>query len=191
MIVLQRGLMRYSLGGVLLALACGGAPEAIEPSASAMPTPAATATTAAATTTARPSGSFLSAELPGEVEHTSDVRKTIVGDIEQSSATAKVGDASISITASVLPGFVVAVASEDMLYRKAKSTLLATFSAKATSWDAGTQAGLPCRKLGYGTDDGRKGMARLFLHDGVLVVLNAIYVEDEGVARRFLASARR
>ena len=39
MIVLQRGLMRYSLGGVLLALACGGAPEAIEPSASAMPTP--------------------------------------------------------------------------------------------------------------------------------------------------------
>lgn len=190
MIVLQRGLMRYSLGGVLLALACGGAPEALEPSAAAMPTPAATATTAA-TTTARPSGSFLSAELPGEVEHTSDVRKTIVGDIEQSSATAKVGDASISITASVLPGFVVAVASEDMLYRKAKSTLLATFSAKATSWDAGTQAGLPCRKLGYEADDGRKGMARLFLHDGVLVVLNAIYVEDEGVARRFLASARR
>jgi hypothetical protein len=142
-----------------------------------------------ATTTAKPSGSFLAAELPGDVEYSKDVRKTVVGDIEQASASAKVGDAALSITASILPGFVIAVATDDILYRKARNELLKTFSAHSTSWGSCTHAGFACRKLLYEADDGRKGMARLYLHDAVLVVINATYDEDEDVARRFLASA--
>lgn len=183
--------MRRSFG-VLLILAGCEAPQAVETSASALPVSAATATAmGVATTTATPKGSFLSAELPGEVVYSSDVRKTVVGDIEQASATATKGDATLSITASVLPGFVVALATEDILYRKARNELLETFAAESTSWDTCTQVGFGCRKLRYQAKDGRRGMARLFLHDGVLVVLNAIYGEDEGVARRFLASAHQ
>jgi hypothetical protein len=181
---------------LLLTLAGCGAPQTAETSpsavaASAMPVSAASvpAMSMSATKSAKPKGSFLSAELPGEVEHTSDVRKTVVGDVEQSSASAKAGDAALSITASVLPGFVIAVTTDDMLYRKARSELLKTFAAESTSWDACKHAGFGCRKLLYTADDGRKGMARLYLHGGVLVVINAIYVEDEAVAKRFLASA--
>lgn len=181
---------------LLSTLACCGAPQAAESSpqavaASAMPVSAASgsAMSGSAATSAKPKGSFLSAELPGEVEHTSDVRETVVGDVEQSSASAKAGDAALSITASILPGFVVAVTTDDMLYRKARSELLKTFAAQSTSWDGCTHAGFGCRKLLYAAEDGRKGMARLYLHDGVLVVVNAIYVEDEAVAKRFLASA--
>jgi hypothetical protein len=182
------------LGGVLLALVCVGAPQTIKTSASAesvsgTTVPAMTVSAMnVAPTSATPSGSFLTAEFPADVEHSKDVRKTVVGDIEQSSATAKVGDASLSITASILPGFVIAVTTDDILYRKARNELLKTFSAESTSWKSCTHAGFGCRKLLYEADDGRKGMARLYLHDGVLVVINAVYDEDENTARRFLAA---
>jgi hypothetical protein len=165
-----------------------------DPSTSAIPTSGTTvpamnvAVVNVAPTSAKPAGSFLSAEFPVDVEYSKDVRKTVVGDVEQSSASAKVGDASLSITASILPAFVIAVATDDMLYRKARNELLKTFSAHSTSWGSCTHAGFACRKLLYEADDGRNGMARLYLHDGVLVVINAIYDEDENTARRFLAS---
>jgi hypothetical protein len=180
---------------LLLTLASCGAPQTAETSpsavaASAMPVSAASVPAMSVSAkSAKPKGSFLSAELPGEVEHTSDVRKTVVGDVEQSSASAKAGDAALSITASILPGFVIAVTTDDMLYRKARSELLKTFAAESTGWDVCKHAGFGCRKLLYAAKDGRKGMARLYLHGGVLVVINAIYVEDEAVAKRFLASA--
>lgn len=198
--VLRRsGSMIVVLGGALMALVCFGAPQTVETSTSSDPvsgtlasaTPVSAtpvSSTAAITTPVKPSGSFLTAELPGDVEHSRDVRKTVVGDIEQFSATAKVGDASLSITASTLPRFVIAVSPEDLLYRKARNELLKTFSAESTSWASCTHAGFACRKLLYAADDGREGMARLYLHDGVLVVVNAIYDEDEGTAREFLAS---
>lgn len=180
---------------LLLSLVGCGSPQVVEtsPSAAAVSAVAVSSATvsavaAAPTTSAKPSGSFLSADLPGEVVYTSDVRKTVVGDIEQSSATAKAGDATLSITASILPGFVTAVTTDDMLYRKARSELLKTFSAESSSWESCTHAGFPCRKLLYDADDGREGMARLYLKEEVLVVINAIYGKDEEIARRFLAS---
>jgi hypothetical protein len=178
------------LGSMLLALVCIGAPQTVETSPLVVAAPS-TAVSAmnVATTSAKPPGSFLSAEFPGDVEYSKDVRKTMVGDIEQSSASAKVGDASLSITASKLPGFVLALATDDILYRKARNELLKTFSAHSTSWRSCTHAGFACRKLLYEADDGHEGMARFYLHDGVLVVINAIYDEDADVARRFLASA--
>lgn len=193
---LHRRRMMRAFGGMLLALVCCDAPQTVEKRASAMPVadvPApdttGSATPASATTSAKPSGSFLSADLPGEVVYSSDVRKTVVGDIEQASATSKAGDASLSITASILPGFVTAVTTDDMLYRKARNELLKTFSAESSSWESCTHAGSTCRKLLYDADDGRAGMARLYLREEVLVVINAIYGKDEEIARRFLASA--
>jgi hypothetical protein len=165
---------------VLLALACFGALQTLETTA--------TATSVAASAT-QPSGSFLAVELPAGAQHSQGVRETVVGDIEHATAAAKSGDASLSITASSLPGFVTAMASDDMLYRKARSELLKAWSAERKSWSRCTHAGYGCRKLQYETGDGRKGMARLYLHDGVLVVVNAVYTEDEELARKFLASA--
>lgn len=159
--------------GVLLALACLGA-----------------SATALATTSVRPFGSFLAVELPGDVEHQSGVRETVVGDIEHFTALAKSGGASLSITATRLPGFVVAVTTDEMLYRKARNELLKNYAAHRTSWTRCTHAGCPCRKLLYQAKDGRKGMARLYLRDHVLVVINAVFDGDEAIARRFLASAR-
>jgi hypothetical protein len=181
-------------GGVLLALMCFGAPQTVRTITSSMSVSGATVSGKpmsvmdAAATSAKPSGSFLTAEFPADPEYSKDVRKTVVGDIEQSSATAKVGDASLSITASILPGVVIALATEDMLYRKARNELLKTFSAHNTSWETCIHAGFACRKLLYEADDGREGMARLYLQEGVLVVINAIYDEDRSIARRFLAS---
>jgi hypothetical protein len=162
-----------AFGGVLLALACW----------SVVPI-------AAASSSAKPSGSFLSVELPGRVEHASGVRETVVGDIEHHTASSRSGDAELSITASTLPSFVTSVATDDMLYRKARNELLRSFSAERRSWGSCTHAGYACRALSYGTGDGRKGLARLYLQGDVLVVTNAVYDEDEAMARRFLASAR-
>jgi hypothetical protein len=170
---------RRSFGGVLLALMCSGALQAAPTSTSAE------TVTAAAT---KPSGSFLAAELPADVHHSNGVRETVVGDIEHATASAKSGDASLSITASILPGFVTAVTTDDMLYRKARNELLKVYSARSTSWRSGSHAGFTCYTLSYAADDGRKGMARLYLQDDVLVVINAVYDQDEAAARRFLAS---
>jgi hypothetical protein len=181
--------MIVALVGALLALVCFGAPQTVETRPSSEPVSGApVSVTPVTTTSAKPSGSFLTAEFPADPEYSKDVRKTVVGDIEQLSATAKVGDASLSITSSTLPPFVIAVTPEDLLYRKARNELLKTFSADSTSWASCTHAGFACRKLLYAADDGRKGMARLYLHEGVLVVVNAIYGEDEDTAREFLAS---
>jgi hypothetical protein len=169
------------LGNLLLAFACVAVLQTEASSASAM---------AMATTSAKPSGSFLSAELPDDVEYSSGVRETVVGDIEHATASAKAGDASLSITASTLPGFVTAVTTDDMLYRKARNELLKNYAAQSTSWHGGTHVGFTCRKLLYAAGDGRKGMARLYLQGDVLVVINAVYGEDEETARRFLASVR-
>lgn len=172
-----------TLVAAVVALVCVVA----SPSAPASSSVDAAAVAAAAVT--KPSGSFLTAELPGEVERRSGVRDTVVGDIEHHTASCTAGDAKLSITASTLPGFITAVTTDDMLYRKARNELLKNFSAKRRSWSRCTHAGHECRALLYGTGDGRKGMARLYLRDDVLVVTNAVYDQDEPIARRFLDSA--
>lgn len=175
------GRAAYIAADLLLAIACFGALQTLENPATA---------TSVAASPAQPSGSFLSVELPADAEHTQGVRETVVGDIEHATVSARSGDASLSITASTLPGFVTAVASDAVLYRKARNELLKAWSAERTSWRSCNHAGYDCRKLHYATGDGRKGIARLYLHDGVLVVVNAVYVEDEDLAQAFLASAR-
>ncbi|MEZ4382325.1 MAG: hypothetical protein R3A79_13315 [Nannocystaceae bacterium] len=145
---------------------------------------------AAEAASAKPQGSFLSAQLPGEVENIDAVRDTLVGDIEHHTATAETDGAEMSITATELPGFVTTVTTDNMLYRKARRELLRNYSGTSKGWGRCSHAGYACRKLTYSTRDGREGIARLYLHDGVLVVVNAVYSEDDATAKRFLASVK-
>jgi len=139
---------------------------------------------------ARPNGSFLSVSLPGTPSNESGVRDTIVGDIHHNTLSSDSGDAELSISASVLPGAVTTLTTEDMLYRKARRELVGNYGGSVTGWGECEHAGHECRKLRYSTSDGRKGMARLYISDDVIVVVNAVYSEDEAKARKFLASAR-
>jgi len=139
---------------------------------------------------ARPDGSFLSVSLPGTPSDESGVRDTLVGDIHHNTLSSDAGDAELSITASVLPGAVTALTTDDMLYRKARRELVGNYSGSVNGWSECEHAGHECRKLRYSTNDGRKGMARMYLSDDVLVIVNAVYTADEAKARKFLASAR-
>jgi hypothetical protein len=136
-----------------------------------------------------PTNSFLSARLGGQVSHKTETVKTAVGEIEHHTSSAKQGDAKLSITATVLPAVATNVMSDAMLYRKARGELLSRYDATLVSWKACQHAGYTCRMLKYETEDGYYGMARLYLYEGTLVVLNAIYYEQEDVAKAFLASA--
>jgi hypothetical protein len=138
----------------------------------------------------RPQGSFLAADLPGDVKRVNAVRDTLVGDIEHHTASATVDGVELSITATELPGFVTTVTTDNMLYRKARRELLRNYAGESQGWSRCNHAGYTCRKLRYVADDGRSGVARFYLHDDVLVVVNAVYAEDDATAKRFLASVK-
>lgn len=139
---------------------------------------------------AQPDNSFLSVRMPGSVEYAQAVRDTAFGDVEHHSASAISGELELSITASVLPGFVSSVSADNMLYRKARRELLDNYSGETEAWSSCSHAGYACRDLGYSIDDGRHGMARLYIDGEVMVVVNAIYEDDEDAARRFLDSVQ-
>ncbi len=143
----------------------------------------------AETTTVKPNGSFLAARMTGDVAHKNATVKTAVGPIEHHTVTARSGDANLSITATVVPSIVAGLLSDGMLYRKARTELLGRYDGRVVNWSSCNHAGYGCRLLRYETRDGRKGLARFYFHDRVLVVLNAVYRESEKEADAFLASA--
>jgi hypothetical protein len=144
---------------------------------------------AAETKTVTPQGSFISAELTGEVSRTTATVKTAVGEIVHHTVSARVGDATLSITATIVPSIVSRVLTAAILYRKARSELVGRYSGKVVSWKSCKHAGYDCRLLRYETKDGRNGLARLYFHAGTLVVLNAVYRDAETTANAFLDSA--
>jgi len=137
---------------------------------------------------ARPDGSFLSASLPGTPHDESGVRDTVVGDITHNTLSVTEGDTELSITATQLPGVVTTMSTDNMLYRKARNELLKNYGAKRTVWTGCRHAGHSCKKLKYKTDDGRRGMARLYMHDDTLVVANGVWDDDKKAVRKFLGS---
>jgi len=139
---------------------------------------------------AKPEGSFLSALLPGSVSYNTETRTTLVGEIQHNTARSKIGGTSLSITASKLPSFVTNVLTEPLIQRKARNELLRALSASALTWQEGQHAGYPCRTLTYETNDGRRGIAQFYVHEGVLVVLNALYEEEQQIALAFLETAK-
>ncbi|MEZ4448189.1 MAG: hypothetical protein R3B09_01835 [Nannocystaceae bacterium] len=146
--------------------------------------------TAAEAASAKPEGSFLACDLPGEVKQMNEVRGTIVGDIRHHTASTSVDGAQLSITATELPTFVTTVTTDNMIYRKARGELLKNFSGTSKSWGSCTHAGYECRSLRYTAGDGREGLARFYLHGDVLVIVNAVYADDDAPAKRFLASVQ-
>ena len=139
---------------------------------------------------ARPESSFLTVQMPCEPKDESGVRDTAVGDIHHNTLSCRSGDASLSISASVLPPAVMALTTEKTLYRRARNELLKNFDGTKTVWKTCEHAGWSCWKLHYDTGDDGNGRARLFLDEDVLVVTNAVYVEDEEIATDFLDSAK-
>lgn len=136
-----------------------------------------------------PDGSFLAVDMPCEPRDESGVRDTAIGDVRHNTLSCRSGDASLSITASVLPPAIVALTTERMLYRRARNELLDSFDGERTRWRACEHAGWSCMTLHYDTGDDRSGRARLFIDDDVLVVTNAVYRTDADLAIAFLDSA--
>lgn len=138
----------------------------------------------------RPPASFVSVRLPKENEDESGVRDTIVGDIEHTTISADpTEEVDVSITVTELPSAVTMFTTNEMLLRKAKRELLKANSGEETGWGGSKSGEEEGRTLRYRTTDGREGYAELYIDDGVLVVLNAIYPEDEfAPARKFFSS---
>ena len=149
-----------------------------------------TTASAADSSTVTPTNSFLSAQLVGKVSHKTEKVDTAVGQIEHHTSSAQQEDARLSITATVVPSIVTRVLSDALLYRKARTELMARYDGKVVSWKACQHAGYSCRWLRYDTGDGKHGLARFYLYDGTLVVLNAVYNDAESVAQAFLDSAQ-
>lgn len=139
---------------------------------------------------AKPDGSFLTATIPGSTSEDSSTRSTAVGDVQRHTVSGESGDAELSITSTTLPEAATTITTDAMLYRKARNELLSSYSGQSKTWGTCTHAGFECRKLTYATEDGRKGVARFYLHEGVLVIVNATFGEDERAGRRFVNSAR-
>ena len=144
---------------------------------------------AAKPSTVKPTGSFISARVTGDVSRRTATVDTVVGPIEHHTVTARDGDARLSITATVVPPVVANLLTDGLLYRKARTELLGRYDGRVVSWAACNHAGYECRLLRYQTSDGKKGLARFYFYDRVLVVLNAVYGEAEAAAEAFLASA--
>lgn len=124
----------------------------------------------------RPGASFVSVALPGTTDDQSGVRETIVGDIEHETTSASPKEGlELSITATELPDTVNALTTEEMLLEKARDELLKANEGSKTQWKAISAKGKEARTLSYETRSGSKGRAELYMSDGVLVVLNAIY----------------
>jgi hypothetical protein len=137
-----------------------------------------------------PTGSFLSAQLVGKVSHKTETVDTAVGPIEHHTSTALHEDVRLSITATVVPSIVTRVLTDSLLYRKARSELMSRYDGKVVAWKSCQHAGYTCRWLRYETSDGKRGLARFYLYDGTLVVLNAVYRDGEDIAEAFLDSAQ-
>jgi hypothetical protein len=72
----------------------------------------------------------------------------------------------------------------------ARARLVDEYDGEVEGWSRCEHAGYACRKLRYVTGDGRHGLARLYLHEDVVMIVNAAWRgNDDGHARRFLASA--
>ena len=131
-------------------------------------------------TRVRPRQAFVSVRLPKNNDDESGVRDTIVGDIEHTTISADpTENVDVSITVTELPTAVTMFTTNEMLLRKAKRELLKANSGDETGWGAAASNKKEGRTLHYGTSDGRDGRAELYIDDGVLVVLNAIYPSDE------------
>ena len=154
------------------------------------PEPAATEAESMPWARVRPPASFVSVKLPEENTDESGVRDTIVGDIEHTTISADPTDeVDVSITVTELPSTVTMFTTNEMLLRKAKRELLKANSGEETGWGGSKSDEEEGRTLSYRTTDGRKGYAELYIDDGVLVVLNAIYPKEEPEpARKFFAS---
>ena len=137
-----------------------------------------------------PEGSFLSAALPEGATDRSGSRDTPVGTIHHHTASWEGEDVELSITATTLPWVVVAFTTETMLYRRARQALLGNYGGRLVGWSRCKHAGHECRMLHYAYRGDRRGMARLYLRDDTLVVVNATFSGDRAAARSFLASVR-
>jgi hypothetical protein len=137
-----------------------------------------------------PTGAFISVLLPKPIETLSKTRETLVGELHTETLSADRGDADLSITATRLPDVVDWLSTDGMVYRKARRELLYELSGTKQRWSDCRQAGHECRRLDYRTNDGRQGDARMYLRDGILVVVNATYRRDRKAGIEFLNSAR-
>ncbi len=145
---------------------------------------------ARAATRERPEGSFLSVSMPDDVQEEHGVLETPVGSVEHHTLRATEGDTELSITASTFSPAVLDLTTPGLLYRKARHRLVAEYGGEVTGWTECTHAGHECRKLDYTAKGGRRGLARLYLDEDTMVIVNAVYADDPKIARRFLASAQ-
>jgi len=139
---------------------------------------------------AAPNGSFITVDIPGNAVRKVRTEDTFLGEVRTVSMIGESGDAKVAIAVSKLPSLSDNLASERKMYGKAKRKLLRRYDAKSTAWKVCKRAGHECRYLEYAAEDGRKGIARLYLEGEMMVIVNGSYDDDKTVVERFHDSTR-
>lgn len=138
-----------------------------------------------------PADAIVTVDVPGPLERKRRTENTLLGDVETLTVSGSAGDARLGIAVSKLPDASDDLTTDGMLYRQARRKILRRYDAERTSWQDCRVAGYTCRQLEYEAADGRHGVARLFLTEEMLVIVNGIYENDRDHVEAFHDSTRR
>lgn len=154
-------------------------------------TPLALVSPAAQAREMAPNDSFLTVDIPGEIERKVREEKTLLGEVRTVTVAGSKGDAAMGIAVSKLPKASQTLATDGMIYRSARRKLLRRYDADRTTWENCRHAGMPCRLLEYEADDGRHGLARFYLTEDMMVIVNGIYETDRRLVVAYHDSTSR
>ncbi len=138
-----------------------------------------------------PNDSFLTVDIPGETTRRVRNENTLLGEVRTVTVAGSKGDAKMGIAVSKLPEASQTLATDGMIYRSARRKLLRRYDAESTRWESCHHAGLPCRRLDYVAEDGRTGLARFYLTEDMMVVVNGVYETDRELVLEYHDSTAR
>lgn len=150
-----------------------------------------------ASTLTHPKGSFIEVRFetaPRRLPPTN--RATRLGHMTTRTLLLEHDGLEFSMTAVDIPTRVRRLGDDVAMYERARDELLEVHGAERRAWTGcRIGGGVRCMQLHYARDGGQSGLARLFLRDRTLVVVDVVEVEATGRrgtarARQFVESAR-
>ncbi len=117
--------------------------------------------------------------LPAEPQFKESVRDTAFGDIKEKHYELTAPEGEFSAEYNDLPLLVSLLATDRMIYRRAKDAMLKEFKAEETAFGGIEQDGIEGMELSFETKD-RRGRARLFMKKRRLYVLVATVSRKDG-----------
>ncbi len=131
----------------------------------------------------------VSALVPGEVEESTQVTRTLAGKITTRVLAYETGDVLFDLAGTGLPAVALKFAGEKGVIDSAKGKVLSQAMGKEKSFEDMTVSGVGCKLLRYDmvhhsdpAHRGFHGLALFFVHNGRLYVANGIVMKDAGMA---------